>query len=456
MTINYAGSDSWVENVRIKALTDPVTGGLNGAANVGLQDLADRTVNLKATQVQRFRESVEAVSGGRMTIMVDALGEWHLMVAIPAFNPESFDENLGPGPELYGQCFHPAFSRMSTAGEAGACNVRLWVAAVPVRILDDSPARYGSQPAGSAGEFYGNLKMTLANARTYAASLGQGWHVVNAAEWGALGLLSRRRTLRQRGNVNSGTSELGNTDVFPYAFERANLVDENVLIEAMPTGATLPGSGPDSWRHDGSPFGVSDLVGNQNEWVDGIYSNNGKLYLYPMNWPYDGSGNIEIDEADFTDTGLYWGKDGLSQLRLQLTGTTDNTEYSKSFAWLELSGATGSESIFSTAVLPQLLLWHGWHSTGKISTLLRGTGGGVNNFDISTDLIAILNSYLSPSGINETGLPGRVTEKLEAAKHYYVRGGEAQDGEDAGFGTMKYQSTSATNAFRLAYIENIE
>jgi hypothetical protein len=42
---------------------------------------------------------------------------------------------------------------------------------------------------------------------------------------------------------------------------------------------TLGGSGPASWRHDGTYAGIADLVGNVREWLDGLKTIDGRLYF---------------------------------------------------------------------------------------------------------------------------------------------------------------------------------
>lgn len=96
---------------------------------------------------------------------------------------------------------------------------------------------------------------------------------ITIADFGYLGLLSARKGFCARGNDNrcyssSVPSEHGAPAKYLYEGRFVN---------------TKTGSGPDSWRHDGSCFGVDDLRGNTGELVHGYQIYAGRLLYVPNN-----------------------------------------------------------------------------------------------------------------------------------------------------------------------------
>ncbi len=55
---------------------------------------------------------------------------------------------------------------------------------------------------------------------------------------------------------------------------------------------TLTGTGPDSWNHDGGPWGVADLAGNAWDWVAGFRTFGGEIQFIP-----DNDSALNVDEG---------------------------------------------------------------------------------------------------------------------------------------------------------------
>lgn len=99
--------------------------------------------------------------------------------------------------------------------------------------------------------------------------------------------------------ANGGQKPRGNTEwgrAHDAIREVGRRVDGTISNERTGNGATLTGSGPDSWRHDGTPFGVSDWIGGVWELVDGFKMLGGQFYVAE----YSGQ-----PEAQWIATGRY-------------------------------------------------------------------------------------------------------------------------------------------------------
>lgn len=98
---------------------------------------------------------------------------------------------------------------------------------------------------------------------------GEGWHLMTATEWEYLLNESRELGTMPHGNTNWGSD---------YYHK-----EEQGKREGCGYGRTLTGSGPATWNHDNSVYGVSDLNGNTWEWLAGVRILNGVLEYIPNN-----------------------------------------------------------------------------------------------------------------------------------------------------------------------------
>lgn len=114
---------------------------------------------------------------------------------------------------------------------------------------------------------------------------GSGWHLMTATEWEYLLDESRRK----------GTLPHGNTDWGNDYYHK----DEQGNREGCGFGRTLTGSGPATWNHDHTIYGVSDLNGNVWEWLAGLRIVNGILQYIPNN-------NAALDTCDLSADSREW------------------------------------------------------------------------------------------------------------------------------------------------------
>lgn len=96
---------------------------------------------------------------------------------------------------------------------------------------------------------------------------GLGWHLMTAVEYEYLLNQSREK----------GTMPHGNTDWGKDYYHK----DEQGKVSNF--GRTYTGTGPVTWNHDHTPYGVSDLNGNVWEWLAGLRIKDGVIEFIPDN-----------------------------------------------------------------------------------------------------------------------------------------------------------------------------
>jgi formylglycine-generating enzyme required for sulfatase activity len=150
------------------------------------------------------------------------------------------------------------------------------------------------------------------DAHTYCTNKGSGWHLMTNWEWAAVALWM----LKQVADGALAHQPRGNTD-----YGRAH--DEYQETGARQDGAsyvpgdssgsarTLTGSGPASWRHDLTAFGISDMVGNVWEWVGGLKIDDGAIKMPDDNYYSMADGSYPDQDATITDANP-WSSDGVS------------------------------------------------------------------------------------------------------------------------------------------------
>lgn len=107
------------------------------------------------------------------------------------------------------------------------------------------------------------VNVTQEEAEAACFSKGEGWHLWTAAERGFLANLC----------LKNGTLPHGNTNYGKYH------ADENETGECFDGYKTLTGSGPATWNHDHTVFGVADLCGNVWERCRGLRLKDGRLQI---------------------------------------------------------------------------------------------------------------------------------------------------------------------------------
>ncbi len=202
-----------------------------------------------------LRAATEALTGGQCTVLYTAQNAPSHFFVLPKFNIEDIDPALGSGT-------HPAF--IVNGAEVPRLFIGMHLGSVRNGELLSLP--------GMVPENLISIETAAANAR----NCGAGFHLMTNAEWAAMALWCHAN-----GWLPGGNSEWGRNQFAGH--ETGVRVDGGVPGSLTGDGRTLTGSGPNSWRHNNAPNGVSDLAGNVSEWVAGIRLVEGELQILPNN-----------------------------------------------------------------------------------------------------------------------------------------------------------------------------
>lgn len=239
-----------------------------------------------------LRASVEAATGGLVTVLYTAAGHPSYMNVIPKFNLQDIDVSLGTG-------VHPAFI------VNGAEKSELFIGQHMGCLKDNNLLSF----PGAVPQVGANFDAF----RGWAANNGPGWHMMTHAEWAAIALWSWKNGTMPRGNNQYGR-DIGSP------WEVARRVDGDTPGNATGNGRHYTGSGPASWRHNGQASGIADLNGNVWEWMGGLRLNNGEIQMLPNN---DGADNSK----DQSRTSSLWKAIKASDGTLVAPGTAGTLKY---------------------------------------------------------------------------------------------------------------------------------
>lgn len=283
-----------------------------------------------------LRKSVEAASQGKNTVLYTAKNQPCYMVVIPKFTVQSIDASLGTGT-------HPAFIVGGVEKDALYIGQHLGISRNAEML-----SLPGVDPGNSLDH---DQFVSLARAN------GTGWHVMSNVEWAAVMLWSWKNGTQPRGNTNNGKS----SDVTTEYGVRGDGIAPGT---ASGNARTQTGSGPTSWRHDNTPFGISDLCGNVWEWTPGMRLNAGEINIISNN-------DAALNATDMAAGSAAWkaidgatgalvapGTAGTVKLSTSASGTADWTIYGGSgSAFSGTVNSTGANPVGATAL--QVLKQHG-------------------------------------------------------------------------------------------------
>ena len=271
-----------------------------------------------------YRQSVEAASGGKQTVLYDDKGNPSIMNIVPKQTYKS----LG-------------ISDNDKAHHAWVINGKevpeIFIGTYLAYVHD---GRAYSLP-GQVPKVYTNHDLAVA----YCRAKGEGWHCMTNAEYAAIALWCKKNGSYPRGN-NSYGSDHG----YPHETCRPATVDGDGR-----TNLGITGSGPCSWTHDGTPAGIYGLNGDAWEWSTGLRAVNGEFQILEDN-------NAALSSADLTAGSAQWkailedgtlvapGTDGT--LKFQPTGETSGaTQIVKEVTHTTLDTTDTSTSFKDLAVV---------------------------------------------------------------------------------------------------------
>lgn len=193
--------------------------------------------------------SIEALSGGKNTILFDDLGMPSVMVPFPKLK---MSDLIAGGSEN----IHPAFS------VDGVEKSVIYVSKYQNIVLNE---RGYSLPMRDP-----RASLNFDQAVAYCRNKGKGWSLTPYSLWSAIALWCRKNGTMPRGNNNYGADRAyGHEKGVPTYYESGKIA------------RCATGSGPNTWNHNWMPDGIADLNGNVWEWCAGMRLINGEIQIIP-------------------------------------------------------------------------------------------------------------------------------------------------------------------------------
>lgn len=258
-----------VANLKVNVPVDTATAIAGHNNNAGAH--SGITILIK----DEYRAEVESATSGRNTIIRDNQGAPHMMVVMPRFNLQDIDASLGTGT-------HPAF-------------IVNGVTKTEVLIGKYLASNNGGRVATLAKKVpWVNINFDAAV--TACRDLGTGFGLCSNAIYAAhsLWLWKHMGSAASFGNTNYGRDYVKTHQVGTLKSVTHNPGDTG-LVDA----ATLTGTGPVEWNTDGTPYGVSDLLGNISELLSGVQLRSGEIQIIPDN-------DAMLASADFGVSSSQW------------------------------------------------------------------------------------------------------------------------------------------------------
>ena len=256
--------------------------------------------------IEGLSRELEDMSKGRNIVEFDCAGRPHVMVVMPNSDKMRYS-SLSLNNALFDSSdstltynLHEAFIVDGSAVDALLIDKYKFGRVAGVNY---PCSLYGLAPAYGGGGFTvspdGVISKVVSVNGSTVNSGGTKIHMLTLAEYKLFALLAARYAFQCHGNTSRGRDD---RDANVYG----KLCGYNYIGQRI---HTANGSGSMRWYSDGSPFGVSDLVGGAMEWISDARLKDGELQKFKDN----NAANPALTASDFAESSSKWmaiGTDG--------------------------------------------------------------------------------------------------------------------------------------------------
>jgi len=234
-----------------------------------------------------FKLSVEALSGGTNTVVLDDVGMPSVMFVMPKYLSSELNSNLNA-------TIHPAW-KINNAEKT-----KVYISKYQNIVMNNRAYSLPMQDPKAAITFDAALAACRAK--------GEYWGITPMSLWGAIALWCKTNGTMPRGNNSYGKD-------YSYTFEKGVVTYNDGTNDCR----TATGSGPNSWNHNNAPDGIADLNGNVYEWCAGFRVVGGEIQVIP-------DANCMLASCDMSANSTEW-KAILQDGTLVTPGTANTLKY---------------------------------------------------------------------------------------------------------------------------------
>lgn len=223
------------------------------------------------TNFDDLKLSVEAISGGRNTVLLDNIGMPSIMVPFPKL---TYADIMSGGTQDALPAFTVDAQEIAVIYESKFQNITVNDRAYSLPFED--PRVY----------------ITFDQSVQMCRNKGDGWHLHSNALWAAIQSWCYKNKTVPHGNSYYGKD-------YTAQHERGVVTYRYTDSGKQYDGRTATGSGPVTWYHNYDSSGIADLCGNIWEWVAGLRTVNGEIQIIPY-------GNCMKVDCNMSATSTEW------------------------------------------------------------------------------------------------------------------------------------------------------